>query len=662
MGVGAAMESAGTAGAAALLEVRLLGPLALSLDGQPLPLPGSRKLRGLLGYLALADRPVGRGRLCDLLWEVPSDPRGELRWCLSRLRRLLDLPGRPRILAEGDGIRLDLAGCRVDALELAAALEEPEQPAPGRPELPSELFAGEFLEGLELDACPDFQLWLQSQRRRLAEAQLALLARLAQATGHDMPPALLQRWLALAPLDLRAHRILLAGLARTGRSREAERHLASACRLFAAEEVDSRPLQAVWQDLRSTRPPAEPRLVLPASEARAKRRSIAVLPFAASGEGPPDQADVAFGLSHDLIVRLARLRSLLVIAPGTMLTLRERQVPADAAGRLLAVDFLVSGTVRRLGGQMRVTVELAERASGRVVWAELYDRPHGQTFAVLDELGDRIVAAIAGEIEAVERARAMLRQPDSLDAWGAHHRGLWHMYRFSRPDNEQARRYFELAVRLDPGFSRPYAGLSFTHFQDAFQGWAPARPAIELALRTAGQSLAADERDPAAHWAMGRAHWLEGRQDQAVAELEQAVELSPNFALGHYTLAFVHCQAGDTAAAIAASDQSRRLSPCDPLLFGMLGARAMALARQGRLEEAAQWGLRAAGQPNAHAHILAIAAYALALAGRLTEARAQMAQLHRSLPGYRIDDFLRAMRFAPDGVRLFSKAAAALDG
>uniref|UniRef100_UPI001359FDCC transcriptional regulator n=1 Tax=Geminicoccus flavidas TaxID=2506407 RepID=UPI001359FDCC len=650
MGVDAAVDSPGTEGAAPLLEVRLLGPLTLSLDGHALPLPGSRKLRGLLGFLALAERPVGRSRLCDLFWEVPSDPRGELRWCLSRLRRLLDRPGRPRVLAEGDAVRLDLTGCRVDALELAAALE-----APGLPEAGPELFASEFLEGLELDACPDFQLWLQSQRRRLAEAQLALLAKLAQAEGPELPPALLQRWLALAPLDLQAHRILLAGLARTGQSREAERHLASACRRFAAEGVDSRPLRAAWQELRSSRLPAEPRLAIPAPEPEpgTRRRSIAVLPFGGIGEGPPELADVAFGLSHDLIVRLARLRSLLVIAPGTMLTLRERQVSADTAGRLLEVDFLVNGTVRHLGGQVRVTVELAERASGRIVWAELYDRPLGQTFVVLDELGDRIVAAVAAEIEAVERARAMLRQPGSLDAWGAHHRGLWHMYRFSRPDNEQARRYFELAVRLDPGFSRPYAGLSFTHFQDAFQGWAPARPAIELALRTAGQSLAADERDPAAHWAMGRAHWLEGRQDQAVAELEQAVELSPNFALGHYTLAFVHCQAGDAATAIAASDQSRRLSPCDPLLFGMLGARAMALARQGRFEEAAQWGLRAASQPNAHAHILAIAAYALALAGRVAEGRAQMAQLRRSLPGYRIDDFLRAMRFSSDAVQLF---------
>ena len=97
-------------------------------------------------------------------------------------------------------------------------------------------------------------------------------------------------------------------------------------------------------------------------------------------------------------------------------------------------------------------------------------------------------------------------------------------------------------------------------------------------------------------------------QDQSVVELEQAIDLSPNFALGHYTLAFVHSQAGDPRAAIASSDHSRHLSPFDPLLFGMLGARAMALVRLGRFEEAADWAVKAAARPNAHAHILAIAA------------------------------------------------------
>ena len=102
-----------------------------------------------------------------------------------------------------------------------------------------------------------------------------------------------------------------------------------------------------------------------------------------------------------------------------------------------------------------------------------------------------------------------------------------------------------MAVRLDPTFARAYAGLSFTHFQNAFQGWATRAPEIDRAFDAAGQSLMADDRDPAAHWAMGRALWLRGARTRRIAELEQAVDLSPNFALGHYTLAFVHSQSGD---------------------------------------------------------------------------------------------------------------------
>jgi tetratricopeptide (TPR) repeat protein len=161
---------------------------------------------------------------------------------------------------------------------------------------------------------------------------------------------------------------------------------------------------------------------------------------------------------------------------------------------------------------------------------------------------------------------------------------------------------------------------------------------------------------------MGRALWLRGRLDQSLVELEQAVDLSPNFALGHYTLAFVHSQAGDPATAIAAADHSRHLSPFDPLLFGMLGSRAMAMVRQGRFAEAADWGVRAAARPNAHAHILAIAAYTLTLADRLDEARSHLAAIHAQQPGYHIDDFLRAMHMSPDGERLFREAAERLAG
>ena len=304
-----------------------------------------------------------------------------------------------------------------------------------------------------------------------------------------------------------------------------------------------------------------------------------------------------------------------------------------------------------------MTVELVETRTARIVWAEIFNPRSDDAFLVLDEIGNRIVASIAHEIETIERNRAILKPPNSLDAWEAHHRGLWHMYRFSKPDNERARHFFETAVRLDPTFARAYAGLSFTHFQNAFQGWAEREPEIDRAFETAGQSLMVDDRDPAAHWAMGRALWLRGHHDQSVLELEQAIDLSPNFALGHYTLAFVHSQAGSPEAAIASSDHSRHLSPFDPLLFGMLGARAIALVRLDRFEEAAEWAVKAAARPNAHPHILAIAAYSLALAGSLDEARAYAAAVHRTLPRYSVADFLRAFRFDAHGAALFRKGA-----
>ena len=138
-----------------------------------------------------------------------------------------------------------------------------------------------------------------------------------------------------------------------------------------------------------------------------------------------------------MITRLAKLRSLFVIAQGTVFALHERGIGAEEAGRILNVDYVVSGSVRAQGERLTVTVELAETRSARIVWAESFNHKLDDAFLVLDEIGNRIVASIAAEIETIERNRAILKPPSSLDAWEAHHRGLWHMYRYRKADNEQ---------------------------------------------------------------------------------------------------------------------------------------------------------------------------------------------------------------------------------
>jgi DNA-binding SARP family transcriptional activator/Tfp pilus assembly protein PilF len=656
------------AGGVPALHLRLLGPLALGRGGVPVAPPASRKVRALLAYLALAPQGSSRSQLCELLWDVPNDPRGELRWCLSKIRGLVDEPGRQRVQTQGDAIRLDLTGCFIDAAEIARASRE------GIAALSAErlkklaaLFAGDFLAGLEIERCPIFNGWLTAQRRRFRGCHVALLEHLAR-TGEPDGLTHIEQWLELAPFDQSAHELLFNALATRGQIHEGDEHLAAAIRLFEAEDLDCGPLRAAWRRARAQREtaPQGPATSVVAEAGAAsggvhplapRRASIAVMPFADQSSLTGGRGGLGDALAHDVITRLAKLRSLFIIAQGTVFTLDDRQIGAEQAGRLLNVDYIVSGSVRRSGKRLTVAVELAETRNARILWAETFDHRLDDAFLVLDEIGNRIVASVASEIETSERNRAILKPPNSLDAWEAHHRGLWHMYRFTRGDNAQARHFFERAVRLDPTFARAYAGLSFTHFQSAFQGWESREPQIDRAFDAAGQSLMVDDRDPAAHWAMGRALWLRNHQDQSIAELEQAIALSPNFAQGHYALAFVHSQGGDPSVAISSSDHSRQLSPFDPMLFAMFGARAMALARLGRFDEAADWSLRAAARPNAHAQIMAIAAYCLALAGRLDEARSYLSAIHRALPHYGITDFLTAMHFTPEGEGLFRSAA-----
>jgi tetratricopeptide (TPR) repeat protein len=273
-------------------------------------------------------------------------------------------------------------------------------------------------------------------------------------------------------------------------------------------------------------------------------------------------------------------------------------------------------------------------------------------------LAARIVAGLDAEIHLIERNRALLTPPASLDAWQAYHRGLALMYRFTSGGNREAEQFFTRAIALDPTFSRSYAGLSFTHFQNAFLLQAREREReIALAFETAGQGLEADPSDPAAHWAMGRALWLRGEHDGAVDELDRSVRLSPSYAMAHYALAFVHCQTGDPARALEAADTANHLSPLDPMLFAMHGTRTFALLRLGQVQEAADFAIRAGQLPNAHVHAHAISALTLAAAGRIKEAQAERGRIRALRPDYNFRQFKNAFHLLDDLKGIYQRAA-----
>jgi len=654
------------------LHIHLLGTVRVIRDGAEVLLPRSRKVRALLAFLAIESSPKPRSRLCDLLWDVPNDPRGELRWCLSRLRAVLDDDERRRVVvATQSQVSLDLSDCLVDAIEVDRLVREGVgQSTTERLAEVADLFAGDFLDGLELDA-PELSGWLVAQRQRYRAAHVAILSEMVRRSlpGSSEVFRALDAWLQLAPFDAHPHKAMLDELAKCGRLHDAEDHLNRTIRAFEQEGLDWAPLRVAWQATKAAAKhatmtaaptPAQIQIVSSATTATTNAHptrpgSVFVMPFLAA---TPALDQVANGLTEDIITRLAKLRVLFVIARGTSYVASARGMDASEAGRVLNVEYVVSGTVRYLGERMVIHVELAETRDGGILWADQTDGAVAEALDSVDAVMNRIVAAISEQIEQVERKRAVAKLPSSLGAWDAYHRGLWHMYLFTASDNDLAGEFFRSALKLDPTFARAHAGLSFTHFQNVFLGLKLDREReTALALETAGHSLAADDRDPAAHWAMGRALWLQGEAGESIAELERSVDLSPSYALGHYTLGFVYAQSGDPKAAIDATDYSRQLSPFDPLQFAMLASRALAHMRLGERDQAAEWAVKATRRPNAHVHILAIAATSLALVDRRDPARALVARIRDRSPSYDIGEFLRAFRFTPDLTKLMRQGA-----
>lgn len=147
------------------LELKFLGEFAVIRDGRALPLPPSRKTRALLAYLGLAGRRFRREHLCELLWEVPDDPRASLRWSLTKLRRLVDDGHRQRIVADRSTVHVDTSDVAIDVTELEKLAAGPLEQVPAEAlEAAVARYTGNFLEGLEFSSFHDFHAWCIAER------------------------------------------------------------------------------------------------------------------------------------------------------------------------------------------------------------------------------------------------------------------------------------------------------------------------------------------------------------------------------------------------------------------------------------------------------------------------------------------------------------------
>jgi TolB-like protein/Tfp pilus assembly protein PilF len=363
-----------------------------------------------------------------------------------------------------------------------------------------------------------------------------------------------------------------------------------------------------------------------------ERPAIAVLPFD-NMSGDPAQEHFSDGMSEDIITGLSKLRWFFVAARNSSFVYKGKPVHIRQVGEELGVNYVVEGSVRKLGERVRITAQLNDVNTGSHIWAERYDRNLADVFAVQDEITEQIVAAIEPQIYAAENFRARRKPPDRLDAWELVMRALSHYWRVTREDNLLAQDLLEKAILIDPNYGQALGLLATSHTFSVHMGWADKNIAAPIAERTALAAIRADAEDPWAHHALGCTHLFARRFDDSVAEFELALRLNPNFSLAQCYFCVSLAYSGRWQEAEEAAQRALRFSPRDPLSALYHGAASYAHYVGRDYEQAIQASresIRLRGDFVGAYRVLVAAA---AMAGQATLAAAALQDLRRVQPG-----------------------------
>jgi TolB-like protein/cytochrome c-type biogenesis protein CcmH/NrfG len=320
---------------------------------------------------------------------------------------------------------------------------------------------------------------------------------------------------------------------------------------------------------------------LPASD----RPGIAVLPFV-NMSGDRTQEYFSDGISENIITALSKLRWFFVIARNSSFVYKGRSVLINEIARELGVRYVVEGSVRRSGNQVRISAQLNDVSTGSHLWAERYDRGIADVFAVQDEITEAIVAAVEPHLYAAESFRAQRKPPGSLDAWDLVMRALSHYWRVTRQDNTVAQALLEKAIDIDPQYGKALGLLATSRIFGAHMGWADMVSVMPGATREALAAVEADSEDAWARLGLAYSYLFARRFDDAIAELELALRLNPNFAFAQAFYAVTLCYSGRYEDGDIAVRRALRLSPRDPLSAIYCGVAAYVQFAARRYDEA----------------------------------------------------------------------------
>jgi adenylate cyclase len=366
--------------------------------------------------------------------------------------------------------------------------------------------------------------------------------------------------------------------------------------------------------------------------------SIAVLPFT-NLSGDPKEEYFSDGISDQLINDLSRLPSLFVIARNSSFAYKGKPTKESEIGKELGVKHLLEGSVRKAADQVRIGVELIDTSGGTEEWTAHYDRPLKDIFAVQDEIVGKVVTTLGLLFKLDEMKspslRASFRPTDNLDAYDDHLRGVDYLFRGTKDDNAQARRWEWEAIKRDPGFGEAYASIAWSYLFDVFNQWSENPQAdMQRFSEVVHKALKLDDSNATALSALSCSDWMQQRFDQAVADAERAVAINRNSAQGYQALSWALANEWKPEGALRAAKEAMRLDPARQDFYAFEAGTAY--NEMGRHDEAVTLLQRnlAAYPNNFVAHLVLAAAYVEL--GRDDDAHAEAAEIMRISPHFAV--------------------------
>jgi adenylate cyclase len=315
--------------------------------------------------------------------------------------------------------------------------------------------------------------------------------------------------------------------------------------------------------------------------------SIVVLPFMNMSQDP-NQEYFSDGITEDITTDLSKISSLFVISRNSAFTYKGKAVKMPAISRELGVRYVLEGSVRRASERVRIAAQLIDAITDHHLWAERYDRPLTDIFALQDEIVQKIVTTLKLQLTLWEQGLLVRKRTDNLEAYDHFLRGGASLFRAidetKQEANAQAQQMYEKALALDPSYADAYAGLSFTYYIDWLYLWNPTPQALEQLGELARKAIELDDSLSLGHLALSWGYLTKRQHEHAIVEAERAIALAPNSAEGYRTLGIHLVWAGQAEEGFRAIEKAIRLNPRHgPLYLVNLG---WAYLEAGRYEEA----------------------------------------------------------------------------